>query len=205
MRETAGTHAHAPARRPTYVGLQKKLQQGTVSTVAARQPAATPPIDHGWLWLRGKVDQGRALPEPGRFLKLVDWIPSLGTLPRTIGQLEQLQNLATDRIDPDVVAPSASIVEAVRMHLSVFAAAAPFASVADLQPWIAASADGSIGVDWRYNGRRAAVTFDRNGDIDFYATGDGSDATGSLRSALDAFQLAEWLLKGTALTPIADE
>lgn len=81
----------------------------------------------------------------------------------------------------------------VREHLD---RARMFAEVLeiDLQgPWLAASDDGSVGVDWRHGSRRCAITFDRAGTVEFYATDALKEMHGPIETAADAMKQIMWL------------
>jgi hypothetical protein len=79
-----------------------------------------------------------------------------------------------------------SVVAGVRSHMAIFAAYCGLPGVTTpAAPWVGRGEDGSIGLDWRHEGRRLAVTFDVNDGVEFFATdarfekvGDITDARG---------------------------
>jgi hypothetical protein len=113
-------------------------------------------------------------------------------------QLAKLAELNAGWDGPDAVAVPPAVVERVRTDLRTFHEAAKrVAPEAHCdQPWLAASADGSIGIDWRCGKRQLAVTYDVDGETEFYARGPSDEKVGTVGGDYDAANLTGWILTG---------
>jgi hypothetical protein len=87
------------------------------------------------------------------------------------------------------------VARQVHEHLELVGLLVSAAGVDLHGPWLAASEDGSVGLDWRHGGRRCAITFDRTGTIEFYATDALTEASGSIESVADAIKHVLWLVR----------
>ena len=87
---------------------------------------------------------------------------------------DALTTLVTSRVVSEPVARQ------VREHLELVGLLVSTAGIDLRGPWLAASEEGSVGLDWKHGGRRCAITFDRAGTIEFYATDALTEASGSL-------------------------
>lgn len=199
MREVQSFHSHGR----TYVGLRKQAQRAESAKPFARAGAPVSPA-RGWLTLKADIERADLLERQPvtQFAKRA--IPET-KLRRIVQQLNDLQGLVPAWPTGGVGAPSKNVVDAVRSHLLAVALVAIVTSSATPEPWIASSEDGSVGIEWRCRARRAAVTFDRRGTVEYFATGEGTEAIGALASVLDVVRLASWLLKGTPLDLPANE
>jgi len=95
---------------------------------------------------------------------------------------------------------SATATTLTQAHLQL---AADFCGVAHItveEPWIAAGEDGSLGVDWRHDGRCLAITFTSAGDVEFYATDARTEEAGIVAGEPDQIRLISWLALGRAFS-----
>jgi hypothetical protein len=81
-------------------------------------------------------------------------------------------------------------------HLRVAAELCRIAEIQIDDPSIGRGDDGSIGIDWRHDGRRLAITFEASGEVEFYAKGPIEDAHGRATSPAMQTGLLVWLAFG---------
>lgn len=114
-------------------------------------------------------------------------------------QLRRFTSLGDNWDEQGACAVPDHVVDAVREHLKYFAATvATYRPDVELEPWIAISTDGAVGVEWSCGNRQLAVTFDKSGESEFYARDDrrdlGDEYTDDVRR-----DVVIWLATGTGL------
>jgi hypothetical protein len=90
-----------------------------------------------------------------------------------------------------------ALTQRVREVLDRAQKVADLMDVALDSPWLAASEDGSIGLDWRHDGRRSAITFDASGRVEFYASDSLHEYLGDLTTIADVMKVVLWLIGGS--------
>lgn len=148
-----------------------------------------------WLELRRQALEGPAIVlEGGDTHQLQD---ALAQLDRFAALKENWDGHGAKPVAP-------AVLKKVLRHLETFAQAASLVGRSLPGPWLAMSADGSIGVDWRLQDRMLAVTFDATGEVEFFAQSPSTELGGGA-VAQNALPLAGWLLKGTPLVVLGHE
>jgi hypothetical protein len=117
-------------------------------------------------------------------------------------QLEKLAALEENWDGCGATRIAGDTLTAIRLHTMIFKMAANLAGAELRDPWIAAAPDGTVGVDWRHDGRRLAMTYEAANRVEYFALGK-SEFSGRLHDASDLLGLASWLLRGTPAQSLA--
>lgn len=98
--------------------------------------------------------------------------------------------------------PSSIAVRLARRQLTIFSAVAESRRVSLSEPEIGLGEDGSVGFEWRAEGRQLYLTVQGDGaGAEYWATGPGVDFSAELDDLGASLALAMWLAFGDPLVP----